>query len=191
MKTACLLVFCYVIFSLNTCIDNSDEWVFKEIKGDTIFFNNGKFFKTGLFELKYLGQLNTKNKLPYLVLSGRQCDECDENTSIYIHSFSDGLLRQQGQQNRYMYPGKLLDYMSNKCIFESKLFIGDCYSKNSLVWRQLYYDESENVIADSLFFVEIIADSIIENTIQTTPKTKIKSNNNCKEINGIIQSTEP
>lgn len=186
MKTLCFLVFCYLMFLINTCIDNPEMLVYKEIKGDTIFFNNGKFFKTGLFDLNYLGQLNTKNKLPYLVLSGRQCDECDENTSIYIHSFSDGLLK---QQNRYMYPGKLLDYMSNKCIFESKLFIGDCYSKNSLVWRQLYYDESEKVIADSLFIVKVVADSIIETTIQTS--LKIKPNNNCQEINGILQSTEP
>jgi hypothetical protein len=44
--------------------------------------------KTSLHELRYIDKYNG-NKAPFLILSGRGCDECDANISIYICSPGD------------------------------------------------------------------------------------------------------
>src|SRR5690348_1105894 len=54
---------------------------------------NGSKFQTTLYGLAVMGRLHATNKLPYYVLSGVGCQECDANVSIYIHSPSDGPMK--------------------------------------------------------------------------------------------------
>src|SRR5206468_4021991 len=51
----------------------------------TIQFHNGRRFVTGLYDVKFLGLLPSR-AAPYVVLSGRGCQECDANISIYVLS---------------------------------------------------------------------------------------------------------
>jgi hypothetical protein len=55
--------------------------------------------------MKVIGQLRTTKKAPYFILSGTTCTECDENISIYIHSPSDGAMKNEGEQRRFAYSG--------------------------------------------------------------------------------------
>jgi hypothetical protein len=66
---------------------------------------DGSKFKTALYGMKVIGQLRTTKKAPYFILSGTTCTECDENISIYIHSPSDGAMKNEGEQRRFAYSG--------------------------------------------------------------------------------------
>src|SRR5882672_8393421 len=79
---------------------------------------DGSKFKTSLYELKVIGQLKTEYKLPYHILSGRGCQECDEHTSIYIHSPSDGPMKGEAGEPRFTYPGRETNYEDGSSLNE-------------------------------------------------------------------------
>lgn len=97
---------------------------------------DGSQFKTALYEMKTIGRLRTDKKLPYFILSGRTCTECDENTSIYIHSPSDGPMKNEAEQRRFLYPGKETNYEDGSTLYEGRMFFGDCLAShpNAVVW---------------------------------------------------------
>ena len=80
------------------------------LNGTTLEWADGRQFVTTLFDAKIVGQLQTTKKQPYLILTGRGCEECDANISIYIHSPSDGPMKGESSQTRYSYPGRVRDY---------------------------------------------------------------------------------
>ncbi len=87
-------------------------------------YNFDKSFKTDLYDLKYLGYLKTNLKEPYFILSGRTCDSCDENISIYVWSPSSGNLEAIQNKHQYTYPGKEFHFLNGKLLFESKMYFG-------------------------------------------------------------------
>src|ERR1700756_200051 len=105
------------------------------VPGDLILPDGSKF-RTTLYELKVIGQLPTAKKLPYFILSGRGCNECDANTSIYVHSPSDGPMKNEGKQPRFPYPGRLSDNEADQLVYESRMFYGNCLPDyaNAVVW---------------------------------------------------------
>jgi hypothetical protein len=80
---------------------------------------DGSKFRTTLYGLKLIGELKSARKLPYYVLSGVGCDECDARTSLYVHSPSDGPMKNEGEQRRFDYPGR--NWTTNRI---AKSFIG-------------------------------------------------------------------
>jgi hypothetical protein len=73
--------------------------------------------------MKVVGRLKTEHKLPYYILSGFGCYGCDANRSIYIHSPSDGPMKNEGEQPRFSYPGKEMDYQDASLVYEAKMFL--------------------------------------------------------------------
>lgn len=102
----------------------------------TLTLPDGSKFKTTLYNMKVVGQLRTTKKLPYFVLSGTTCTECDESISIYIYSPSDGPMKNEAEQPRYAYPGRETDYETGKPVYEARVFWGDCLSThpNAVIW---------------------------------------------------------
>jgi hypothetical protein len=88
----------------------SNEWIFEKVAGSVLKFKNGKEFNTHLYDLNYIGMVPNGNKTPFLIFSGRDCDECDANISIYIHSPSNGHLKIENGENRYGFPGSERDF---------------------------------------------------------------------------------
>lgn len=102
-----------------------------------VVLSDGTRFETTLYEVEILGALPAARKTPYLVLEGRGCTQCDANTSIYIHSSSDGPMRDEGTQPRYAYPGRVGSYEDGSTlVYEARTFIGDCLPGygNAVVW---------------------------------------------------------
>ena len=102
----------------------------------TLDLPNGSKFQTTLFDLKVIGELQTVHKLPFYVLSGVGCEECDANTSIYIHSPSDGPMKNEGTQQRFDYPGRELSLEDRGTISATRMFLGDCAPDypNAVIW---------------------------------------------------------
>jgi hypothetical protein len=171
----------------------TDDWTVNKVEGQTVFFKNGKQFKTNLYDLTYIGQLKSKTKAPYLILSGRSCNECDANTSIYIHSPSDGNMKEESTQTRYTYPGKQEDYLTGQSVFESRMLYGSCLNNksNCVVWVQKFLDEKKQW-KQNAFVVEVYNDTLKEYLLESNlPDIQTMLKNGCKEVAGKVQTTEP
>ncbi len=124
--------------SLKPAVDNnSSKWEYANILSDTIFFKNGNHFKTNLYELKYIGQIPSGDKVPFLIFSGRDCDECDAGISIYIHSPGNGILNVDYGANGYLYPGVQKDYETGSVLYTARAFYGQILDNiEGVIWYQ-------------------------------------------------------
>lgn len=100
------------------------DWRFLKVQHDTLVFEDGHAFATNLHDLQYIGQIATSSSAPYLIFSGRDCTECDENISIYLHCPTNGALRVENGENRYAYPGTETAYETDSVVYTSRGFYG-------------------------------------------------------------------
>jgi hypothetical protein len=77
------------------------------------------------------------NKTPFLIFSGRDCDECDANISIYIHSPSNGHLKIENGENRYGFPGSERDFENKNILYKARAFYGQVLPGiRGVIWYQ-------------------------------------------------------
>ncbi len=166
---------------------------FEKIVGQTIYLKNGKSIKTELFELKFIGQIKESKKSSYLILSGRPCDPCDANISIFIHSTSDGNLTLNNNSPFYSFPGKIKYYEDNSVISESKAFYGEVLpGRYGVIWFQSDLND-QNKWVKTVFFAEIMDGKLVENRKNESLSSTLEQVKNKKaiEIDGIEQTSEP
>ena len=161
-----------------------------------LYFKNGIKFQTTLYEVKFIGLLKTINKSPYLILSGKGCNHCDMNTSIYIHSISNGPMEGEASQGRYSYPSKEYHYKNGSLVGESRAFFGKCLSNNKeqVVWHITSYKDAKR--KEVIYVLEIDQnDNLTERIIKNMSKLSIMFTNTkldiCEEIEGMIFTSEP
>jgi len=198
--TCCISLLIIVFCSFNNAkqtVQNSKPdqsiWIVTGVKGKNLILKNGRQLKTSLFDLKYIGALQTQKKAPYYILSGRGCHGCDANISIYIWSPSDGPMLDDSRQPRYTYPGKEKDYETGKPIFESRMFYSDCnVYGNSVIWLQRTLNDKGKWIED-MFVVSLKTDKLQETLITKQFKSSKSTflSTTCKELPGIDVSSEP
>lgn len=163
------------------------------IDSASVLFDDGSRFRTNLYELEFIAQLPTKTKIPFLILTGRQCKLCDANISIYIHSPSDGSFKTEHQQERYGLPGKLHNWEDGELIAESRAFYGEVFPNNyGVFWYQREHNENSTWV-ESTYFVGISGDTIQGSFIEAKlDSTLLQANRNLAfEIPGVSMSTEP
>jgi len=115
----------------------SEAWLFEKVDGSKLVFKNGQTFQTNLFELKFIGQVSNGNKAPFLIFSGRDCNECDANISLYIHSPSDGKLSIKHGENSYQFPGTETDYETDSITYVSRAFFGQVLDNTKgVIWYE-------------------------------------------------------
>lgn len=159
---------------------------------------NGSKFQTTLYKLKIIGQLKTKRKFAYYVLSGRGCNECDAHTSIYIHSPSDGPMKNEGEQRRFPYPGKVTSYEDGSPLYEARMFFGDCLTRhpNAVVWfeRSLEDDKKwhEGVLIAEVKGDRLVIDEPLNGKLPEMKEAESKvRRGSCQELPGIDGPSEP
>ena len=179
--------------SIQANIQNKNGWSVVKVEGKELILSSGKRLKTSLFDLKYIGVLQTIDKAPFYILSGRSCSNCDENISIYIWSPDNGPMLSNGKQPRYSYPGKEKDYATNELIFENRMFY-NCHSpyENSIIWVQRSLND-KNVWENSVFIVSVVSNQLHETKISKSTKIDefVSGKGNCKELPGIETTSEP
>jgi hypothetical protein len=174
-------------------VENSDE------APSVVVLTNGQRFQTTLYEVKALGALRTKGKIPFLVLSGRGCMECDANISIYIHSPSDGAMKGEGGQRRFGHPGRLVSYEDDKTLMsETRTFIGSCLNNydDAVVWFDRYRS-AQGRFESAVLIVRVGSDDAIEQIRPTgslpliTAALQRVGQGVCRELPRIVTTTEP
>ena len=168
-------------------------WTPIRIEGQTLHFKNGTKFTTNIYNLRYISQLQTIKKAPYLILSGTGCIDCDSNISIYIVSPSDGPMQKESRQPRYVYPGQIIDEATKKIMLESKVFLGLCSNQemSSVIWLQRSIDINGQFHYATLTIT--VEDDTLKEKINVTDSTFNFSNKNpdtCIPIIGMQQMSE-
>jgi hypothetical protein len=146
----------------------SDTWTFSKSVGSTLIFKEGPKIVTDLFELEYLGQIDKDEKAPFLIYSGRDCDECDANIAIYFNSPRNGKLQVGAGQNAYGYPGKERDYLTDSLLYEARAFYGEVFKGvQGIVWFQKTLME-DGSFQPNIFLAKIVEDSIADKSLKFT-----------------------
>lgn len=164
-----------------------------KIDGKKIVFNDGSVFETNIFSLGYIGQLKALKKKPFLILTGVQCDSCDAAVSIYIVSPSDGQLKTEDKQTRYGLPGRVRTYDTNEFIYDGRAFWGEVIPKRfGVIWFQKELNEKKEWV-ESVFFAELVNDTIDGQLIKTDIKLTLSQVDKKKawEIKGGDMTSEP
>ena len=197
MKTAIRVVFLCSICILLIAQDKGAKAVADKDGLGVLVLPNGSTFKTTLYHLKVIGELRTTAKLPYYVLSGTGCIECDANRSIYIHSPSDGPMKGEAGQQRFLYPGREANYESGRVVYEARAFFSHCVASypNAVVWFERSVGEDRQWHS-GVFVAEVKSDNLVVRRLQRNLPTldealkSIKSGE-CKEIPGVNRLSEP
>jgi hypothetical protein len=162
-----------------------------------LVFPDGSKFQTALYHLKVVGQLRTVHKLPYYVLSGVGCRDCDANISIYIHSPSDGPMKAEGAQPRFSYPGRITSIEDRRVVSETKVFLGNCIVEHpdAVAWfeRSMGNDKRWH---ESVFVAEIKEDHLVFEELKVKVPKPSEAEGSvqksaCRELPGVNQSEEP
>jgi len=158
---------------------------------------DGSKFKTTLYNMRVIGQLRTTKKLPYFILAGTTCTECDENTSIYIHSPSDGEMKNEAEQPRFAYPGREKDYQTGKLVYEGKMFFGDCLVSypNAVIWFERGIGDDEKWHA-SVSVAQVVNDRLLvsqphDQLLKLTEAQEAVRKGRCQELPGVDAWSEP
>ncbi len=154
--------------------------------------SHGDVFETNLFDLEFVGQLKAVRKKPFLILIGRRCDSCDVNSSVYIHSPSDGPLKNESKQKRYNLPGPIFDYQSRDLLYAARLFWGEVIpNRFGIIWFQR--ELKNNRWDESVYFAELMNDHVTDEFIKSELKTTLTQVEKGKawEIKGEPISSEP
>jgi len=181
-------------------VDN-EEWVYdkdptyKVITKSHYTFRNGAKLSTNLMFFKLIKVIKSKDNHSFLFFSGRVCDQCDANTSLYVSSSDIGYFDRDSERHRY--PGKLRHYMSGELIEESRVFYGNCVSSSEpvVIWY-IKYKDSDGKWRKATVHVELKGKKPIEsinsvnfNELSNT-LTLVKSGS-CAELQGIDGISEP
>ena len=170
-------------------------WDFEKVAGNKLYFKNGKQFKTSLYKLKYIGQVPNANKAPFLILSGRDCDECDAKISIYICSPGDRPLKVENGENSYSLPGTERDLENKNILFKAKAFYGLVLSNiKGVIWYQNQLMEN-GTWKKSIFLVNLNhpdkEEISMKDTGQLRETLNLLKQGLCKEIPGVAYNSEP
>jgi len=171
---------------------NLNDKVLK-VESKKVYFKSGQIFETNIFDIGFIGQIKSKTKKDFLILTGRQCQGCDANISIYIHSPSDGSLKNEALQERFGIPGKEFYYENNKLIYEGRAFWGEVLpGRTGIIWFQKSLND-KNVWIESVAFAELIDDQIKTQTInESLEKTLFQLKKGVAfEIEGHDVTSEP
>jgi hypothetical protein len=158
---------------------------------------NGSKFQTTLYGLKVLGELPATRKLPYYILSGVGCDGCDANTSIYIHSPSDGPMKDEGTQTRYLYPGRESSHTDNSLVYVGRMFFGDCVAghPDAVIWFERFVGSDRKWHSDVMMAEVKKDDLVVEEIKRGMPSIREAENSvatgTCQEIPGTNRFSEP
>ncbi len=169
--------------------------IYQRTDSSTIHFQDGTSFETGLYDLRYIGQVQHHGGMPWLIMAGRYCTECDAELALYIHSPSDGpLITEFGANARY-YPGRLLDPMTGEPLYEGRAFHGEVLEETGgVIWYERI-THPDGTVQEVTTLLDLDGEMPIEQQFldqARLPKTlELMSRGLCIEIPGIDQTSAP
>ncbi len=173
----------------------AEEFASEQETAGVLALPDGSRFQTSVYGMKVIGQLSTIHKLPYYILSGRGCYDCDANVSIYIHSPSDGEMKGEAER-RFYYPGHETYYEDGSPLYEARMFFGDCAPghPNAALWFQRFFDDGQwrpSVFVAAVKADQLSMDDLRENAPTIKDAEVSVKRGVCQEVPGIDRTSEP
>jgi hypothetical protein len=193
-----ILLFAILCLSLFAQVNPHTKVITDKDDVGILILPDGSKFKTTLYGVKVIGELKTARKLPYYILSGIGCNGCDARTSLYIHSPSDGPMKNEGEQRRFYYPGRELDYQQNrKLIYRGRVFLGGCISgyPDAIAWFEKFVGEDKRWHSD-VVVAKVNSDNLVVKRIDREMPSVSEAEmsvrrGQCHEISGTTRFSEP
>jgi len=172
----------------------NSPWIFDKVVGSALKFKNGRTFETHLYNLSYIDLVTGNNGGPFFIYMGRDCDECDAETSLYVQTPSAPEVVEAGE-NRYGCPGTERDFATDSLMSTSRAFYGQVLPNiTGVIWFQneLMQDKTWQ---KSTFLVNLNSGKKKETRLKGNSQLNITLDQLrkglCKEIKGINMKTEP
>ena len=164
---------------------------FDFIDGQNIYFKDHTSLKTNLCDLKFIGQLVTKDSSHYFIVSGKACSSPTAKILVYMQKPVNGCLTISSKSSFYSYPYNR--YNKDSSLFsESRAFYGEVLPcKYGIIWFHRIY-LSQNKWKYSVFLAEIKDEKIVEsNKNEPISKTLEQVNiNKAFEFKGLDESKD-
>ena len=95
---------------------------------DTLLrYPDSSTFAPGLHDLRFIGQLPAESRAPFVVVAGRDCNDCDAPPVVIVRAPADGPLRNPDEfRSVHPYPGRPIGAGDSVARTYSRLFWGDC-----------------------------------------------------------------
>ncbi|MES2630251.1 MAG: hypothetical protein V4616_14925 [Bacteroidota bacterium] len=166
----------------------SADWHIKDLRGSKILFTGGDSLETNLYELRFIDTLPASEKAPYFIVSGRNCKDCNENISLYVHSPSDGPITGGSAAIRYAYPGSVRDYVTQELTSSTRVFYGEVVpGKNGIIWYQKEKTVNDQFM-DEVYFLHDVNGKLQEESLSDTNLLRqtlsLNVQGRCTEIKG-------
>jgi hypothetical protein len=161
----------------------------------TIRFKDGVEFETGLYDLEYHGQVQRHGALPWLIMAGRHCQECDADLALYVHSPSDGPLISEFGTNARYHPGRILDGETGEPWYQARTFFGEVLAETGgVIWYERIL-HADGTIQEVTTLLDLDGEIPVESQFmdqERLPRTlELMSRGLCREIPGRDQFAAP
>lgn len=155
---------------------------------EDIPLSNHRLLKTDLKQARLIAEMRG-----YAIIAGRRCVDCDENLSIYIRRIAP---RRGGEDtdsgaNRYTYPGRYRDYLSEELVEKTRVFYGRCHGNEpALLWLSEYRGAGGWIKSE---YVIVFGAAGLEHRYHEgrQPSIFYIEDSRCVELPGIDAETEP
>ena len=165
------------------------------VEGSSIRLADGRLVTTGLHELNYIGQVRGTAKAPWLVMSGRYCDECDALLALYVHSPGGGPMRIEHGEGALQYPGRLLDGETGEVYYSTRTFFGEVLDG---VQGVISYENVIDAGAEGEWYTNLTdlsaatrRDTQYMDTSRLPQTLDLAAKGKCQEIPGMDQMSAP
>ncbi len=165
------------------------------IDSSTIHFRDGMVFQTDLYDLEHVGQVQRHGGMPWLILSGRYCLDCEAGLALYIHSPSDGpLVSELGLNARY-YPGRIVDGETGEPWYEGRTFYGEVLAETGgVIWYERIM-HADGTVQEVTTLLDLDGEVPVEQQFldqSRLPRTlELMARGLCREIPGVDQTEAP
>ncbi len=169
--------------------------IYQETDSSALVFEDGTRMETGLYDLRYIGQVQRHGGMPWLIMAGRHCTECDAELALYIHSPSDGALQVANGANARYYPGRILDGETGDPYYEGRVFYGEVLAETGgVIWFERIH-QADGTVQEVTTLMDLDGEIPVEQQFmdqERLSKTlELAARGACTEIPGIDQTAAP
>jgi hypothetical protein len=163
------------------------SWEILRIADSTIYFKNGdKVTAPGLYDVKFLGQLQNSKNAYLMLFAGKDCQNCDASNAVFIYSPVDKKIVVP-EYAPYDYPGAEYDAADSTMLYNTRMFYGNVLPgvENGIIWYQ-------NMLTDygyqrSVYLIKIVKNKIqeellVENLPDIETTIKLAESKKCFEV---------
>ena len=135
-------------------------------------YPDGSRLVVGLRDVAFIGQLPALHAAPFVIVAGRECDDCDAPVFVIVRAPADGAVESiHDVVASHPFPGRIGD-VDGATLSESRLFWGECLPQRAptvLSFRTDFGVPGEEPLRE-LRITEVQGDSLIEWRMPPDPR---------------------